>query len=379
MFVKPPFLENESSSQILSRMLSSLPDTISKEENGWICDLFSPVALEKARAVEFVLTEAVKNIVPLYSYGRLLKEHAANRGIVPKPAQCAVCELFITAREGTVIPEGSLFSTASSAELEGIIFAVKERAIVPKTGEITVLAVCTHAGSAGNVPPETVILMVKPIQGIRSVSNPKGGYGGYDGETEESLRNRIVEYDRSQGKAFVGCAGDYRRWALEVTGTGGVKVIPAQTDDGMVTLIITDSNGDAASETLCKQVYNHIMRPDSLYDRLAPCNALLQVIPPQTVSIGVNAVCILKEGYSIEAVKKEFTSSLKKYLKTQQAQTIVRYAEIGALLVHTEGILDYTALTIAKDQEKGGTQNIVPKAFEMPVTEETVIQLELQV
>ena len=39
-FVIPEFLQHYSTEEIVDRMLKILPDNISKEENGWVCDLF---------------------------------------------------------------------------------------------------------------------------------------------------------------------------------------------------------------------------------------------------------------------------------------------------------------------------------------------------
>ena len=45
-----------------------LPNTISKEENGWVCDLYYPVAIAFSRAIELTLVEAIKNIILIREY-----------------------------------------------------------------------------------------------------------------------------------------------------------------------------------------------------------------------------------------------------------------------------------------------------------------------
>ena len=77
-FVIPKFLQNYSTEEIMSRMLKILPETISKEENGWVCDLYYPVAIAFSRAIEFTLVETVKNIIPKYSYGEILQATSNN-------------------------------------------------------------------------------------------------------------------------------------------------------------------------------------------------------------------------------------------------------------------------------------------------------------
>ena len=76
-------------------------------------------------------------------------------------------------------------------------------------------------------------------------------------------------FDASLGNSFVGSPADYRRWALEVAGVGTAKVISAQDDTGLVTIVLTDSDGMPAQQGICTAVENHIMRYDSWYERLA--------------------------------------------------------------------------------------------------------------
>lgn len=371
-FVRPNFLEHQTVNEILSRMLAVLPENISKEENGWVCDLFFPVAIEKAKAVEFILTEAIKNLVPKYSYGEILKEHAANRGIIPKPAQKAEAVLSIKGKAGTVIPEGYSFSTSAQWNDSNILFTTLSEHIIPQNEMIDIKVQCQTAGKRGNVAAETILLMAKPIKGILSVRNNAPATGGFDEESEESIRKRVLEYDQSQGESFVGSPADYKRWAKEINGVGGVKVISAQDDTGLVTLILTDENGDPASETICRDVYNYIMSPQEQDQRLAPCNAFLNVIPPDKKQIYVTAAITVKNGYGIEGIKKAFVESLVQYFKTENALDEIKYTEIGSILIQTEGVSDYKNLKV-----NDTISNITIEQGEMPIVDSTRVVFTL--
>lgn len=367
-FITPDFLKSESYSEILGRMLAKLPDNISKEENGWVCDLFAPVALEHARAVQFVLTEAVKNIIPKYSYGDTLIGHAENRGIFRRTAACAKAVLKLTAKAGTVIPKGFQFSTAAELDSPGIVFENIFEIEIPESGEAEIEAQCTVTGKTGNVAADTIILMVKPMKGIISVKNEAPAYGGFEEETEDSLRQRIAEYDAAQGLSFVGSPADYRRWALEVDGVGSANVIPANDDTGLVTIVLTDLNGMSAGEEICAAVEEHIMRPEAPYERLAPVNALLKAVPAREVKISVLAVVELEEGYLEERVKNSFISNLKKYFAV--AGDEIKYTEVGAVLIHTGGVSDYSGLTM-----NGERENIAIMAGDVPVVESVAFSI----
>lgn len=372
-FVIPEFLQNYSTEKILSEMLQKLPDNISKEENGWVCDLFYPVAIAFSRAIEFTLVEAIKNIVPKYSYGDILLGHGENRNLFLKQASHAKVMLTIKGIMGTKIPEGFAFSTVSTPEQSGIVFYTLEECEIAETGIAEVECVCTEAGKKGNVAAETILLMVKPMKGIVSVINKEKAYGGFEQETEDSFRQRIAEFDASLGNSFVGSPADYRRWALEVAGVGAAHVISAKDDTGLVTIVLTDSDGMPSQQSVCKEVENHIMRYDSWYERLAPINAYLRVIPAEPIPIQVSAVVELEQGYDIEQVKQTFLQHLKEYLKTEYAHTEVKYAEVGAVLINTEGVWDYQELKV-----NDGVVNIDIAEYCVAVADKNSIHLCVQ-
>lgn len=358
-FIIPEFLRGEGYDEIMARMLQELPDSIGKEENGWVCDLFSPVAIEHARVIQFVLLETIKNIIPKYSYGDILLGHGENRGIFQRSATYAKLTLQITGLPGTVIPAGFQFSTAATLEDGGILFDTLQETIIPESGRAVVEAQCETLGKKGNVAADTVILMVKPMKGIISVSNEAPAYGGFEMESEESIRQRIADFDLSQENSFVGAPADYRRWALEVDGVGNAGVIPAQDDSGTVTVILTDLNGQPADEQICCAVENHIMRPDSLYERLAPVNALLRVIPAAAKQLLISAHVTLLEDFDLDHIKDKFIKALHEYLAERK---VIKYTEIGALLIRTPGVADYTNLSL-----NGSTGNIFIEEWEIAV------------
>lgn len=366
-FVAPDFLSGESYDEVLARMLKELPENISKEENGWVCDLFSPVAIEHARAVQFVLLEAIKNIIPKYSYGDILLGHAENRGIFKKAATYAEAVLKITGIPGTAIPSGFQFSTLADLDNAGIVFAAVAQVVIPEAEEAEINVRCLASGKIGNVAANTITLMVKPLKGIISITNEAAAYGGFEEETEESLRQRIADYDMAQGLSFVGSPADYRRWAMEVSGVGGANVLPATDDTGLVTIILRDLNGMPAGEDICKNVESHIMRPDSPYERLAPVNAFLKVIPANSIKMKISAVIEIEEGYSLEVIKSSFTSSVSSYF--MQVSDELKYTEIGALLIGTEGVYDYANLKI-----NDGVDNIPISLGDVPIVDSVVLE-----
>lgn len=365
-FVKPAFLQNQSVEEILRQMLEQLPDRIDKSEGGFLWDFIRPTALIKAEQSGFVLTEAVKSIFPKYSEGRMLDYHGETRGIFRRPASSSAVTLTVTGVPGTVLPKGFKFSTESTPELSGVVFLLEEETELPESGEVEAKAAAEITGPIGNTAAGTVTLQVKPMKGIVSVTNKEASYGGFPEEDDDSLRARIMDYDRNQGVSFVGSAADYRRWALEVPGVGNALVIPASEPNGLVTISLTDSNGQPAGDELCRRVYEHIMRPDAPLERPAPINAFLEVVPPVVVDVAVQAVLQLEDGFTMEDVKKHFAQGMADYFSREvdyrKGPAVIRYFEVGAVLIDTPGVLDYTDYLL-----NGETQNITIAVGQMPV------------
>ena len=167
-----------------------------------------------------------------------------------------------------------------------------------------------------------------------------------DEEDDDTLRERIVEYDRSHDISYVGNVADYKRWALSVPGVGAVTVIPAKDDSGIIKIILMDQNGVPASKQIQDAVYNYIMRPDSESDRLAPPNAVLEITAPETVVVNISAVVYLREA-EIGDVQNDLKAALQSYLlNVSSNDSAVRISAINSILGAVSGIYDYDSVQI---------------------------------
>lgn len=368
-FVTPAFLLNHSAEENHELMRSILPADIDLSEgsHGW--NLTRPSALLAAYWAEYVLPEVIKLIFPQWSYGDYLDVHAKARRITRRSATAASGELTITGAATTLIPAGSLFSTAAVNDAPSVDYKTLAEVTIPESGSITVAIECTKTGIIGNTAANTIVLISGRNTGVTAVTNENPITGGTEIEDDESLIARIDAYDKSLGESFTGCVADYKRWALEVDGVGEAAVVPAQDDSGLVTIILTDTNGDPATQNLCTQVYNHIMRPDNPEVRLANVNAHLSVVPPSTIAIAVKATVKLESGATIESVKAAFLANLTKYLPEAMDAKEVKYSRVWAVLSATAGVDDLTGLQIGEKvngEATYGTGNIAITAAELP-------------
>lgn len=366
-FKTPNFLLNRTTDDNHKLMQTVMPADIDMSEGGHAWNTTRPTALIIAELCEFILPEVIKLIFPEWSYGEFLDNHAKDRRLARKAASAAFGQLTITGDANTVIPSGSLFSTAAVNGQPSVDYATLGAVKIPDSGSVTVDVQCTQTGTIGNTPDNTVVLLSSNLFGISAVFNPEAITGGTEEETDESLIQRVMEYDRSMGDNYVGSAADYKRWAESVDGVGSATVISAQDTSGLVTIIITDANGAPATEQLCTAVYNYIMRPDNPYETLANVNALLSVEPPTTMEVSIKATVELEDNATMESVKEAFAARLALYMPEAMDDGEIKYTRVAAALAATEGANDFTGLQIGmKSSGSYGTKNIKITSRQLP-------------
>lgn len=364
----PDFLNNSSEKEIHEKMLSNLPEDIDKSEGGFPWDFTRPTAIEIAELKEYVLVEVLKSLSPVTceeSY--LLDYHADGRGLVRRESVNATGYVTVTAKAGLVIPLGYGFSTEADDEGNTIDFVTTEEVTVDSLGNAKIPIEAAEGGSASNVGVNAIVLHTGDETGelldeIISVTNEEAVTGGLDEEDDDTLRERIVEYDRSHDISYVGNVADYKRWALSVPGVGAVTVIPAKDDSGIIKIILMDQNGVPASKQIQDAVYDYIMRPDSESDRLAPPNAVLEITAPETVVVNISAVVYLREA-EIGDVQNDLKAALQSYLlNVSSNDSAVRISAINSILGAVSGIYDYDSVQI-----NGVSKNVDLESGQMPV------------
>lgn len=382
-FVVPEFLKNQTVEKIYQRIQNNLPPDIDKSEGSHTYNLTYPTAYEEAYLSQYIITEALKLIWAKYSYGIYTDYHAAERGLTRIEAACAIGKLTITCDADTEIPQGSIFSTKSVNGEPAIDFETIER-VLPENAErvVEVAVKAKLAGADGNVAPNTIVINTSNIKGIKTVTNQEKTDGGVDAESDISLIERIEEYDRSQGKSFIGNKADYRRWAKEVNGVGEVTVLdPVENNtakedelgnkvstEGTVTIVALNEEGGKADPSLCAAIYNYIMDPlvksfdgtensanDGFgYNRLAPYNAKLEVVGAETEENFVISVTIKLDdsNKTIDNIDKtQLLADLTDYLVTTIESKEIILTKVAAIISNTKGVADYKELKINGKEE----------------------------
>lgn len=369
-FTTPSFLENHGPDELQQLGTSIMPDDIDMSDGGHPWNFTRAAALMVAELCEYVIPEAIRLFVPDYSYGTYLDDHAKARAMKRRAATAANGTLTITGEDGAVIPAGSVFATASINGEPSVEYATVEEATIPSGGTIDVLVVCTQTGTIGNTAAATVIHVGSKITGVTSVTNQDAITGGTEEEDDDSLIERIAEYDQSLGDSYVGSPADYKRWAESVDGVGAASIISAKDTSGLVTIVLTDANGDPATTTLCEAVYNHIMSPDDESARLAPTGASLSVVAPEAVAIAVKAQVVLTDGATIESVTAEYLERLQAYLPEAIQDEEIKYSRITRELSAVKGVYDYSDVQLGMTTDGNivyGTANIAITDTQLPI------------
>ncbi|MDD3029888.1 MAG: baseplate J/gp47 family protein [Alphaproteobacteria bacterium] len=222
-------------------------------------------------------------------------------------------------------------------------------------------------GTSGNVVENgTAASPVDTVEGLASATFGSLLEPGTNEETDESLRERNKE--SITGPAENGNKQHYKTWCESVSGVGYARIIPLWNGPNTVKGIITDDDGMPASEMVVARVQEYI-DPDSdgdgegdgLGEGVANIGAKFTAVAPTSLSMNVSVIISLASGATLPDVKQELETKITQYLKdlvlnsTEDERPIIRYNQIGSIILDTEGVLDYSDLRV-----NDGTANIQP-------------------
>lgn len=175
-FNMPAFLQNESADEIHERMLASMPDDIDKSEGHFVWDNTRPAALEKARFVEFQLSQSIQAAFPHWAWDEWLDLHADQEGITRHPRNRSFGQLTVLGNPGTLVERGFQFATVSNLT-PSILFESTEEVTIGN-GSYTIMDTA--------LPPMAVVqitLNQPSVNPIRVFINPDVGEISFSDDT----------------------------------------------------------------------------------------------------------------------------------------------------------------------------------------------------
>ncbi|QEK13733.1 baseplate J/gp47 family protein (plasmid) [Crassaminicella thermophila] len=317
---------------IHERMLSNISDEYDKTEGSFFYDATKPVAIELEKAYKDQEEILDKGFVETAT-GEWLDKKVAEQGLTRKPATKATGYVTIEGSEGAIINAGDKVAN------DTVTYTILESKTIDSTLKASVQVECDEFGSVGNVPINAIKYFPVTLSGLTKVYNEEKIDNGYDGETDEELRQRY--YDKVRTPATSGNKYHYRNWAKEVPGVGDAKVFPLWNGPGTVKVVIIDSNKTGADSQLVTDVYNHI-------EENRPIGATVTVESATELQINIDVTLTIdSNNYTIEQVKRNIENAITEHLKEIAfKENYVSYAKIGSLILNSNGVLDYSNLLI---------------------------------
>lgn len=346
-------IQTKKKDEILKDMLNDISDDYQKTEGNITYDIPSSAAIEMEKLYDNqALMFGMIDIDNLKGddLTRFVKQR---KGIIRKPSTFASGTLNIVGT-GT-IDKDEIFETET-----GLQFRTLETKAITESGFINIE--CTIDGSQGNVGANSIVFIPVTIPGIISVVNSNSITSGFDEESDESLRERYKE--QLITPATSGNKYHYLNWAKEKTGVGNAKVFSLWNGANTVKVLIIDSNMLPASEELVNEVQSYIdPNKNGKGEGQAPIGAYCTVESAIAKSINISVDVTEIDGFTLEKVKENIQMNIVKYLKEIAFhQDYVSHAKIGSIIFNTEGVKDYTTLTV-----NGATSNIEIQEEEVAV------------
>ena len=338
--------ENKTYDTIKDSILEKIT-TVNRSEGSFVNDMVSPVSLEIGTAYrEFDKILAIMFLDNLENY--LLEVRAMEYGLVRKEGTRSEGSITFSGVNGTVIPAGTMVSTISNLKF----MTTTQETIV--NGVATATIKSEFIGSKYNVEANKITNLPVVIVGVASVTNSSATNGGTDTETDDNLRNRLLY--AIQNPSSSGCINDYKKWSLAVDGVGDVKVFPLWNGPGTVQVVIINSNKEVANSTLVNSVSTYI-------ESVRPIGAAVSVISATAKAINISAKLNLINTVTITSVKATIEGKIKEHIKRVAFKSnYISYAQIGSIILDTEGVIDYVDLKI-----NNATSNIIVAEKEVAV------------
>lgn len=165
---------------------------------------------------------------PFIDYNEGLSQDGTGKyiSITRKPATRSRGVITIEGEQGFKVPKG--FRVADKNL--NIVFETTVDAEFEVTGEIDVPIISLSTGLSQNVPPNTLIKVVNPIDGVREVHNKESTFDGAGVESDSEFRER---YYRSTSRGGSSTRGSVEATILDLTEVVDAYVIENDSMDPM--------------------------------------------------------------------------------------------------------------------------------------------------
>lgn len=265
--------------------------------------------------------------------GSYLDLHAEDRGLSRNKAVKATGEVTFSINnvkdENVTIPQGTIVGTSGDTCVR---FVTNQAAtIVAGTLYATVPCTAEVAGFEGNVLAQAVDIIVTNVIGVDSVVNNRKITGGSDAESDESLRNRILNTYISVPNGTN--AAYYKKLAESVEGVKSANVISCVRGAGTVDVYLGGYNEEVTSSM--------VAQAQRIINEQRELNVNVLVSAADSVNITLGVEIMIKDGYDFNAVCSALRSAIDSYISSLGVGEDVLESQLGKIVISVDGVYDY--------------------------------------
>ena len=314
------------------------------------CDLSVRLyaAAAQVQALEIQGEWVLAQSFPQTAQGKCLDDHADTRGLRRLEGTKAQGALRFSvgapAAADLLIPKGTVCMTE-----EGAAYQTAAEAVLEAGGLwVEVVAEAVETGRDGNTAAGTVTVMTACPVGVTGCTNPAPFTGGSDAESDEALRERVLEsYRRLPNGAN---AAWYEQTAMSHEGVAEAQAVGRARGIGTVDVYIAAEHG-APESALVEEVRADLQRRREIA-------VDVQVKPPVEQAVHVTASVAVADGYAFEEVHARIGQMLAAFFNGRLLGKAVRTAELSSMIFRTEGVDNMRLTSPAADM--AAQQGVLP-------------------
>lgn len=250
-----------------------------------------------------------------YAYGEYLDNLSALKKVARNPARPASTQIKFTLAMPRETVTGIPAGTRVTADYE-VYFSIPEYAEIPAGEmELTLLAVCTEEGTAGNgYAVGEINTLVDPIGFVDKVSNTEPSTGGTETEDDESMAERTFLAPSSYSTA--GPDDAYTYWVKDVRpDIGDVKV--TSPTPGIVDIRFIMDGGILPDDKTIMAVQEHVSQRGK-----RPLTDNVQVGRPEVERFTVDLKYYINasESSTAASIQENVSAAVNNYIKWQSSK-----------------------------------------------------------
>lgn len=259
-----------------------------------------------------------------------LKRHAAIRGLSKKRAVAASGSIVVNGQPGAPVT-----NPVTAQTLDARQYTTTATGIIGADGTLTLGAICTLPGSAGNADTGTTLTVLSPPNGVTSAATITKMVGGTDDETDAELLARLLDVIRRPPAG--GNKWDYRRWAMNVDGVSAAFVYPLRRGLGTCDVVITASGGLPSSAT--------IANVQAAIDGQRPVTAKNSLVLAPTIVVIDHVIQVAFPGGTAAGAQAAIQPGIAGYFAAIQPGAQYIKSRVEGIITDSPGITDRLVMT----------------------------------